>query len=118
MQPIGGVNEKVEGFFRVCQVVGLTGRQGVIIPVQNIDNLVLGRDVLDAVRAGQFHVYPIRSLDEGLELLTGVKAGRVGEPGTVHDRAAARLRALADGLRRFAHDGRPGTDTQEGQRST
>jgi ATP-dependent Lon protease len=118
VQPIGGVNEKVEGFFRVCQVVGLTGRQGVIIPVQNIDNLVLGRDVLDAVRAGQFHVYPIRSLDEGLELLTGVKAGRVGEPGTVHDRAAARLRALADGLRRFAHDGRPGTDTQEGQRST
>ncbi len=105
IQPIGGINEKVEGFFRVCRAVGLTGRQGVVVPARNIDNLVLGRDVLEAVRAGQFHVYPIQTLNEGLELLTGIKAGAVNEPHTIHQRAALRLRALAEGLRRFVHDG-------------
>jgi ATP-dependent Lon protease len=114
VQPIGGINEKVEGFFRVCRAVGLTGRQGVVIPGRNIDNLVLGRDVLEAVRAAQFHVYPIRTLDEGLELLTGARAGAVGEPGTIHHRAAQRLRALAEGLRRFVHDGVSGDTRPEG----
>jgi ATP-dependent Lon protease len=104
VQPIGAVNQKIEGFFRVCRVVGLTGRQGMIIPARNADNLVLGRDVLEAVRAGQFHVYPIETLDEGLELLTGIRAGSVDEPGTIHHRAAQRLRALAEGLRRFVRD--------------
>lgn len=110
VQPIGGVNEKVEGFFRVCRTVGLTGQQGVIVPHRNLDNLVLGRDVLEAVRAGRFHVYPIRTIDAGLELLTGVKAGRVDEPNTIHHCAAQRLRALAEGLRRFAveHPPAPG----------
>ncbi len=104
VQPIGGVNQKVEGFFRVCRAVGLTGRQGVIIPAQNVEHLVLDREVLAAVEAGRFHLYPIRTLDEGLELLTGAKAGAVSESGTVHQHAAQRLRALAEGLRRFAHD--------------
>jgi len=105
VQPIGGVNEKIEGFFRVCRTVGLTGRQGVIIPARNVDNLVLGHEVLEAVRGGQFHIFPIRTLDEGIEVLTGAKAGAVNEPGTVHHCAAHRLRMLAEGLRRFAHDG-------------
>lgn len=106
IQPIGGVNEKVEGFFRVCRAVGLTGRQGVVIPARNIDNLVLGREVLEAVRAGQFHLHPIRTLDEGIELLTGCRAGAVDEPGTIHHCAAQRLRALAEGMRRFAAEDR------------
>jgi ATP-dependent Lon protease len=108
VQPIGGANQKVEGFFRVCRAVGLTGHQGVIIPVQNVEHLVLDREVLTAVETGQFHIYPIRTLDEGLELLSGAKAGSVSELGTVHHRAAQRLRALAEGLRRFTRDGAEG----------
>jgi lon-related putative ATP-dependent protease len=101
IQPIGGVNEKVEGFFYTCREVGLTGRQGVIIPAQNVEHLVPVRDVADAVENGRFHIYPIRTLDEGLEILTGVKAGTVRETGTLHHLAAERMRALAEGLRRF-----------------
>ncbi|MBX3026130.1 AAA family ATPase [bacterium] len=102
VQPIGGVNEKIEGFFRVCRVVGLSGRQGVIIPARNRDNLILDHDVLDAVRAGTFHVYAVDTLDDALAILTGKVAGRVDEPGTIHHAAAQRLRALAEGLRAFA----------------
>jgi predicted ATP-dependent protease len=102
VQPIGGINEKVEGFFATCQAVGLTGRQGVVMPVQNIDGLVLRPEVIEAIRAGQFHLYPVRTIDEGLEVLTGCKAGTVSEERTVHYLAAQRLRQLAEGLRQFA----------------
>ena len=106
VQPIGGVNEKVEGFFRVCRAIGLSGRQGVVIPARNVDNLVLDHEVLEAVQAGTFHIYAVRTLDEALEILTGAAAGRVDEPGTVHHAAAGRLRALAEGLRKFAQPAR------------
>lgn len=102
IQPIGGVNEKVEGFFYACREVGLTGQQGVVIPVQNVENLVVSRDLLQAVEAGQFHIHPVRTLDEGLEVLTGFKAGGVDEEGTIHRLAAQRLRHLAQGLSQFA----------------
>jgi predicted ATP-dependent protease len=102
VQPIGGINEKVEGFFATCRAVGLTGRQGVVMPVQNLDGLVLRPEVIEAVRAGQFHLYPVRTIDEGLEVLTGCKAGTVEEEGTVHFLATQRLRRLAEGLRHFA----------------
>lgn len=82
IQPIGGVNEKIEGFFDVCKARGLTGTQGVIIPHQNIQNLMLRKDVVEAVRAGKFHIYPIKTVDEGIEILTGVKAGQRKEDGT------------------------------------
>lgn len=101
IQPIGGVNEKVEGFFATCRAVGLTGSQGVVLPIQNVKELVLRPEVVEAIRAGQFHLYPIRTIDEGIEILTGVKAGSVEEPGTVHYLVMERLRALAEGLRRF-----------------
>ncbi len=101
IQPIGGVNEKIEGFFSVCKEIGLTGKQGVVIPHQNVANLVLRRDVVEAVREGRFHIHPIRSIDEGLEVLTGVRAGAVEEDNTIHGRAVQRLRQLAKGLRRF-----------------
>ncbi len=82
IQPIGGVNEKIEGFFDVCRAVGLTGNQGVIIPHQNTQNLMLRQDVVDAVKEGNFHVYPVRTIDEGIEILTGVKTGKKLEDGS------------------------------------
>ncbi|MGQ9800859.1 MAG: Lon protease family protein [Candidatus Saccharicenans sp.] len=81
IQPIGGVNEKIEGFYQVCKARGLTGTQGVIIPHQNIKNLMLREEVVKAVAEGRFHIYPIKTVDEGLEILTGVKAGERLENG-------------------------------------
>jgi ATP-dependent Lon protease len=76
IQPIGGVNEKIEGFFNVCRARGLTGTQGVIIPKQNVPDLMLDHEVIDAVEKGEFHIYPVGHVDEGIEILTGVRAGR------------------------------------------
>ncbi|GIW43998.1 MAG: ATP-dependent protease [Candidatus Binatia bacterium] len=101
VQPIGGINEKVEGFFATCCAVGLTGSQGVVLPAQNVKELVLRPEVVEAIQQGRFHLYPIRTVDEGIEILTGVKAGSIEEPGTVHYLVLERLRALAEGLRRF-----------------
>ena len=105
VQAIGGVNEKIEGFFEVCRVQGLTGRQGVMIPAANVRNLVLRADVIEAVGQGKFHLYPIRTIDEGIELLTGVRAGTVEEEGTVNGLVSRRLRDLASGLKAFAAGG-------------
>lgn len=82
IQPIGGVNEKIEGFFEICKIKGLTGDQGVIIPVQNIENLNLTDDVVEAVKNGKFHVYAIKNILEGIELLTDVPAGKMNKNGT------------------------------------
>ncbi|SHK32117.1 lon-related putative ATP-dependent protease [Anaerobranca californiensis DSM 14826] len=81
IQPIGGVNEKIEGFYDVCKLKGLTGEQGVIIPVQNVKNLMLKREVIDAVEKGQFHIYAISHVDQGIEILTGIPVGEKGENG-------------------------------------
>jgi lon-related putative ATP-dependent protease len=81
IQPIGGVNQKIEGFFRVCREKGLTGDQGVMIPHQNVDNLMLDDEVIQAVAEGKFHIYPVRTIEEGIEILTGMPAGTMGEDG-------------------------------------
>lgn len=81
IQPIGGVNEKIEGFFDVCKLKGLTGRQGVMIPKQNVKNLMLKQEVIDAVESNQFHIYSIGHVDEGIEILTGISAGSKKENG-------------------------------------
>lgn len=81
VQPIGGVNEKIEGFFDICNLNGLTGNQGVIIPIQNVDDLMLREDVIKAVRQKKFHIYPISRVEEGIEILCGVKAGIKSEKG-------------------------------------
>lgn len=81
IQPIGGVNEKIEGFFEVCKYNGLTGRQGVIIPRTNVVNLMLREDVLEAVENGQFSIYAIDDVDDGIELLTGIPAGKADRRG-------------------------------------
>ncbi|MFH0788185.1 MAG: ATP-binding protein [Pseudomonadota bacterium] len=82
IQPIGGVNEKIEGFFEVCQAKGLTGKQGVIIPEANVKDLMLKQKVVEAVREGRFHVFPITQVEQGLELLTAKKAGKKKKDGT------------------------------------
>ena len=75
VQPIGGVNEKIEGFYDVCCMVGLTGKQGVIIPRQNLKNLMLKKEVIKAVKESKFHIYAIEHVDEGIEILTGMASG-------------------------------------------
>ncbi|HVM97522.1 MAG TPA: AAA family ATPase [Candidatus Acidoferrales bacterium] len=107
VQPIGGINEKVEGFFATCLAVGLTGTQGVVMPVQNINALVLRPEVVEAIRSGRFHIYPIRNIDEGLEVLTGVGSGSPTREGSIHWLASKRLRALAEGLRHFGTSTEP-----------
>lgn len=104
VQAIGGVNEKIEGFFDVCKAEGLTGDQGVLIPAANKDNLMLREDVVDAVREGRFSIYFVRSVDEGIEILTGIPAGERGPDGkfpedTIHGRVAVRLKEMAAKLR-------------------
>ena len=85
IQPIGGVNEKIEGFYDVCKAQGLTGTQGVMIPHQNVKDLMLKNEVVDAVKEGQFHVYPIKTIDQGIEILTGLRAGEKKPDGTYQE---------------------------------
>ncbi len=104
IQPIGGVNEKIEGIFRVCEHRGLTGEQGVMIPHANVKNLMLHRDVVAAVRERKFHIYAVSTVDEGIEVLTGVPAGtrlRSGEwrPGTINCLVDHRLEELREVVR-------------------
>jgi lon-related putative ATP-dependent protease len=106
VQAIGGVNEKIEGFYDVCRIKGLTGTQGVIIPVENVEDLMLREDLLEAVGAGKFHIYPVAKVEEGLEILSGVTAGQLGsdgkyEAGTVFALADERLTKMAQTLKEF-----------------
>jgi len=108
MQPIGGVNEKIEGYYYVCKAKGLTGRQGVIIPHQNVRDLMLRDEVVAAVRDDRFHVWAVRNTDEGIEILTGTEAGApddagVYPAGSVNGRVAARLAELARRYREFGN---------------
>ena len=112
VQAIGGVNEKIEGFFDVCVQHGLTSQQGVLIPQANVRNLMLRQDVVEAIRAGRFHVYPITHIDQGLALLTGVPAGDPTTEGTVHALVNVRLRQLAQDIAAFGHAGRDGARPQ------
>jgi lon-related putative ATP-dependent protease len=106
VQAIGGVNEKVEGFFDVCRSAGLTGDQGVVIPASNVRHLMLRADVVEAAAAGRFHVWPIATVDEAVELLTGVPAGERDASGqwpegSVNRRVDVRLASLAEKARSF-----------------
>jgi lon-related putative ATP-dependent protease len=101
VQAIGGVNEKVEGYFDICSARGLTGSQGVLIPASNVSHLMLKQELVDAVAAGRFNVYPVATIDEGMEVLTGCVAGERGAddrypPGTINCRVEQRLADFAD----------------------
>jgi lon-related putative ATP-dependent protease len=106
IQAIGGVNEKIEGFFDVCRARGLTGDQGVLIPAANVGHLMLRHDVVEACAQGKFHVYPVRTVDEGMELLTGVPAGERDAEGlfpdnTINQRVEVKLLVFAEQARAF-----------------
>lgn len=107
VQAIGGVNEKIEGFFDVCREAGLTGEQGVLIPAANVKHLMLRHDVVEACSAGKFHVYPVSTIDEGIELLTGLPAGErdangLFPDGTINQRVEVKLIVFAEQARAFA----------------
>jgi lon-related putative ATP-dependent protease len=120
VQPIGGVNEKIEGFFEVCRQRGLSGEQGVIIPASNAKNLMLHPEVIEAVREGQFSIHTVKSVDEALSLLTGVEAGGTDAEGnypaeSVNGRVQARLREMALIRQQFGdhHKDRDGEEEEE-----
>ncbi len=114
VQAIGGVNQKIEGFFDICEARGLTGEQGVLIPASNVKNLMLREDVVDAAAEGRFHIYPVETVDEGIEILTDVPAGKRGEgpetpedeypEGPINYRVARRLAELAEKRSEFGKE--------------
>jgi len=113
VQVIGGVNEKIEGFFDTCKRRGLTGEQGVLIPKDNVKHLMLREDVVEAVRQNRFHVYPISTIDEAITLLTGVPAGERDARGrfprgSVNYRVEKRLKELAEKREAMAQEMRKG----------
>ena len=106
IQPIGGVNQKIEGFFKVCQAKGLSGDQGVLIPHQNLRNLMLREEVVEAVKQGHFHIYSAKTINEGIEILTGVSAGKRQKDGTYPESTVnylvdRRLKEMAERLKNF-----------------
>lgn len=106
VQPIGGINQKIEGFFDVCQSIRLTGTQGVLLPPQNVRSLMLREDVVKAVQEGRFHIYQAKTIDEGIEILTGVPAGERQADGsypdgTINYLVDKRLRELVEGMKRY-----------------
>ena len=103
-QPIGGVTKKIEGFFDVCKAKGLTRGQGVIIPERNINDLMLKKELINAVEKGKFHIYAIENMDEGIEILTGVNAGRRDKKGnypknTLNYLVMERLRIMSESIK-------------------
>jgi lon-related putative ATP-dependent protease len=106
VQPIGGVNQKIEGFYDVCRLKGLTGKQGVLIPAENVDDLMLRDEVIEAVAHGRFHIYPVGTIEQGIEILTGVRAGKRNaagkfDSGSVFGKVDARLAQMASKLHKF-----------------
>ena len=106
IQPIGGVNQKIEGFYDVCRLKGLTGKQGVLIPAENVDDLMLREDLIEAVANGQFHIYPVKRIEQGIEILTGRCAGTKDSSGkfasgSVLGDADAKLTQMAATMRKF-----------------
>ncbi len=122
IQPIGGVNQKIEGFFQVCKEKGLTGEQGVLIPEQNLRNLMLDQGVVDAVEEGKFHIYSAKTIDEGIEILTGVPAGEKQDDGTYPEGSVnylvdGKLREMADRLRRFGSEDKTGEKKEDNKKN-
>ncbi len=106
IQPIGGANEKIEGFFDVCKAKGLTGRQGVLIPERNVGDLMLRQEIVDAVTRKKFHIYAVNTIDQGIEILTGMKAGKKTKSGfeknSVNFLVDKRLKEYASKMKGFA----------------
>jgi predicted ATP-dependent protease len=106
VQPIGGLMQKINGYFAVCKAKGFTGKQGVLIPKANVRNLMLGEEIIEAVKEGKFHIYPVETIDQGIEILTGKEAGYPLQDGTypqgsVNSAVSARLEELAENWREY-----------------
>jgi ATP-dependent Lon protease len=109
VQAIGGVNQKIEGFYDCCRKAGLNNHQGVMIPESNVKDLMLRKDVVEAVQKGKFHVYSVKTIDEGIEILTGKKAGEMKPDGTypkgsINGSVNEQLKVLAEGLKKFGEE--------------
>ena len=120
VQPIGGVSQKIAGFFDVCKARGLTGDQGVMIPARNVRNLMLREDIVKAVEDGRFHIYPIKTIDQGMEVLTGMEAGELQEDGTypkgtINYRIDECLKELADRLKEYSVKKEKAEDGEENE---
>jgi predicted ATP-dependent protease len=106
VQAIGGVNEKIEGFYEVCKAKGFIGKEGVVIPYSNVQNLMLKEEVVEAIKEGRFHIYPVKTINEGIEVLTGVKAGERRpdgsyDEGTINDLSQRRLLEMAEKIKEY-----------------
>lgn len=113
IQPIGGATNKIEGFFELCKIRGLTDNQGVIIPYQNSKNLLLNDEVIEAVKLGKFHIYPVKTIDEGIEILTGLKAGEKNKNGsyprgTINYKVYEKLKRFAQTVAGFGREEKSG----------
>ena len=109
VQAIGGVNEKLEGFYQLCKARGLDGQHGAVIPASNVKHLMLKQEIVDAIRDGKFHIYPVSTIDEGIEVLTGVPAGKLGKSGkypegTINRLVQDRLAELAEKVKGYHED--------------
>jgi predicted ATP-dependent protease len=107
VQAIGGVNEKIEGYYEVCKAKGLKEDQSVMMPESNVQNLMLKEEVVEAVKAGKFHIHSVKTIDEGIALLTGVEAGQRGtdgnyEKGTINYLVDKRLREMAEQMTAYS----------------
>jgi predicted ATP-dependent protease len=109
VQAIGGVNEKLEGFYQLCKARGLKGKHGAVIPASNVKHLMLKQEIVDAIKDGKFHIYPVSTIDEGIEVLTGVPAGNLGKngkypEGTINRLVQDRLANLAEKVKGYHED--------------
>ncbi len=109
VQAIGGVNYKIEGFYEICKAKGLDGKQGVLIPTSNVDNLMLKEEIVEAIREGKFYIYPITNIREGIEVLTGIKAGEKGADGkypedTIYGMVEKRLKNMAEKMEKSSEN--------------
>ena len=124
VQAIGGVNQKIEGFYECCLKKGLNKKQGVMIPESNVKDLMLRKDVVEAVKKGRFHIYPVKNVDEGIEILTGKKAGQRKADGGTYPRGSInylvdkKLRELAEGLKSFGDKEKKESGKKKGARKS
>jgi len=123
VQAIGGVNEKIEGFYKTCKAKGLKGDEGVMIPRSNVQHLMLNEEVVEAVRQGRFHIYPVSTIDEGMEILTGVNAGQLKndgtyDPGTVNYRVNKRLAEMTQRMAALVRSSRLEGETRPSEIET
>jgi len=118
IQPVGGVTRKVEAFFDICKYKGLKGRQGVIVPAKNVQNLMLKQELIDSVKAGKFHIWPISTIEEGIEILTGLEAGSrrpdgTYPEGTLFHKVDARLMEIAEIVKKFGEGEEEGAGDED-----